>query len=265
MTAESHSWTAAFEEKAQLPSAAGAQLRAAVLEEQTKARLPVFEAEPEFSACCPGGGQAGQFSTFAGGVAFSEERTRGGGKGAGSSSSGGLGGAFVNRSTGRGLKGGSAGGGPGRGRRDFNAGGAFASSRPEDGGVPGSPLTIWLTNEAAKMSESSGQDTSHTRMPAKPHVKNGWITSKWEPPRLKRKVTWEKSLPTSSDADGSKTRLLALSLSSSSDSSGRPTKKTGILSDVELSSRASRHVLGSLLTNIPTLPPTSSHRLNGLW
>ena len=167
----------------------------------------------------------------------------------------------MNRCAGRGLKAGNAGGAPDRDRRDSIAGGAFTSSR-----VPGSPLTIRLTNEAAKVSESSGQDSSHTSRPAKPHVKNGRIKSKWEPPRLKRKVTWEKSLPTSSDADGLKTRLSALSLSSSSDSRGRPTKKTGILRGWELSSRASRNALGSLLTNIPTLPSTrSSDRLNGLW
>jgi hypothetical protein len=126
-------------------------------------------------------------------------------------------------------------------------------------------LTISFTKDAAKVFESSGQDCSQTRSPVRPHRKNGRITSKWEPPFLKRKLTSEKSLPMSSGADGAKARSSALSFNSSSDSPGRLTKKTGIFSAWELSSRASKHVLGSLPKNTPTPSLTSRNRLNGRW
>ena len=83
--------------------------------------------------------------------------------------------------------------------RNGRAAGVDASSCPEDART--SPLTIWFTSEAAKVVESSGQDSSQTKRPARPHKKKGRISSKREPPLLKRKVTWEKSVPTSSGAD----------------------------------------------------------------
>ena len=162
------------------------------------------------------------------------------------------------RGAGRGLSAGGARDGP-----DRRAEGAFASSRPEGGKA--SPLTISFTKDAANVFESSGQDCPQTRSPVRPHRKNGWITSKWEPPFLKRKLTSEKSLPTSSGAEGAKASSSALSFNSSSDSPGRLTKKTGIFSAWKLSSRASKHVLWSLPKNTPTFPPTSRNRLNGRW
>ena len=48
LAAKPHSWKAVFEGKeAQLPSTAGASSQEAALEKQAKARLPVFEAEPD--------------------------------------------------------------------------------------------------------------------------------------------------------------------------------------------------------------------------
>ncbi len=137
-------------------------------------------------------------------------------------------------------------------------------SRPEGGKL--SPLTISFTSEAANVVESSGQDSSQTRRPAKPHRKNGRISPKREPPRLKWKLISAKSLPTSSGADGSKTSLSALSCNSSINSPCRPTKKTGtFIAADRSSSRASMHVPGMLPKNSCTLPPTSSDTLYGLW
>ncbi len=181
--------------------------------------------------------------------------------GAGSSAGGGLDGACVNRGAGRGVRTGSLGGRP-----DWRSGrpDSFAMSRPKGGRL--SPLTISFTSEAAKVVESSGQDSSQTKRPARPHRKKGRISPKREPPRFKWKLIWEKSLPTSIGADGSKTSLSELSFNSSMASPWRPMKKTGtFIADDRSSSRASTHVPGTLLWNSCTLPPTSSNRLYGLW
>jgi len=164
----------------------------------------------------------------------------------------------VNRGDGRDLRTGGA-----RSRLERRSEGAFASSRPEGGNA--SPLTISFTKDAAKVSESSGQDCWQTRSPVRPHRKNGRMTSKREPPLLKWKLTSEKSLPTSSGEEGAKARSSAFSFSSSSDPPGRPTKKTGIFSAWEPSSLASKHVLGALPKNMLTFPPTSRNRLKGRW